>query len=148
MVIEIIGLILIICILVGVSFKDAKCHIIPNYLVILLGITGVSVRFSLGKIDFVQIILDSMAVALFMLIVSLIFKGAFGGGDIKIMMASGILLGYRTNVEVFVIAMILTAIAGGIQMIREKKRLRECIPLGPMISIGIIWGYVNVYLSI
>lgn len=143
---NLIGFIVVILILSAIIVKDVKFHIIPNYLVIALGMVGLLLRLFAGDTKLVLLMLDSISVSMVMMIISLVSKGAFGGGDIKLMMVSGLLLGYRENIKVFIIAMILTLFVGCIQILRKKKKIKDAVPLGPMISIGIIWGYVNVYL--
>lgn len=143
---NVIGFVFVILILFAIIVKDVKFHIIPNYLVISLAIIGLLIRLFEGDTNLVLMILDSVSVSAVMAVISLVSKGAFGGGDIKLMIASGLLLGYRKNIEVFVIAMILTLFVGSVQILRKKKKIKDAVPLGPMISIGMIWGYINVYL--
>ena len=143
---EIIGLIVLILILAALAFTDMKFHVIPNYYVISVGVIGVLLRLSSGEINCIQMLFDSVVVSMVMVLATLMFKGAFGGGDIKLMMASGILLGYRKNIDAFIFAMILAIFVGGIQICRKKKNLKDNIPLGPMISIGIVLCYINRFL--
>ncbi|MCI9126240.1 MAG: hypothetical protein HFG28_03470 [Eubacterium sp.] len=143
---EIFGFIVSIIILFMIVIKDIQTHVISNKFVIILGLLYVSLRMIVGKEQNIYILFDGILIAIVMLFINIIFYGAFGGGDIKLMMTSGFLLGFKGSIKVFIITIILSSIVGGIQIIRKKKGLKDGIPLAPMISIGILWEYVNVYL--
>ncbi|MCI8957478.1 MAG: hypothetical protein HFG29_11035 [Eubacterium sp.] len=144
----IIGFIVSSIILFMIVVKDIKAHVISNKLVIILGLLFLLLRMIVGKEQNIYILFDGVLIAIVMLLINIIFHGAFGGGDVKLIMISGFLLGFKGSIKVFIITIILTTIVGGIQIIRKKKRLNDRIPLAPMISIGILWEYVNVYLLV
>ena len=89
-----------------------------------------------------------------MLLLTLLIPGGFGGGDIKLMAASGFFLGIR----LILFAMILAIIAGsvyGIFMVKNRKRDRkDQFAFGPFLAIGLsiaaFWGneIVSWYLKI
>ena len=68
--------------------------------------------------------------------------GCFGGGDIKLMAAAGILTGLNRNIWAFVLAVLLA----GIHVCRkllvplppDSKRRRESFAFGPFLCVGII----------
>ena len=72
-----------------------------------------------------------------MLLLTLLIPRAFGGGDIKLMAASGFFLGMR----LILCAMILAIIAGsiyGIIMLKNRKRDRkDQFAFGPFLAIGL-----------
>lgn len=140
-----INCLIIIVVLGVISYNDIKFQRIPNSLLIILGIIGVVLRCFFKDMNLFLVLSDSLPVSLMMFFILFFSKKSFGSGDIKLMMASGILLGYRKNMEAFVIAMLLTVLIGGMQIVRKKKNLKDSIPLGPMFSIGIILCYIDVY---
>ena len=73
-----------------------------------------------------------------LLVLTWIVPGCFGGGDIKLMAASGIFLGREANLEAFALAVFL---AGGYciwMLLRKKLSRRERIAFGPFLCAGII----------
>lgn len=80
----------------------------------------------------------------------LCFLGAMGGGDVQLMAAAGLLLGWNI-VPAAMIGIILGAIAGSIIKAVTKLNL---ICFGPFLSVGIavgfLWGndIINAYLSL
>ena len=73
-----------------------------------------------------------------MLIVTLLVAGAFGGGDIKLMAAAGLLLGWKGTLIAFLIGLIVGAIIGIVLMSRKKKGGKEHMPFGPSLCIGLV----------
>ncbi len=78
-----------------------------------------------------------LAAALPMLVISVFMKGAFGGGDIKLMAASGFLLGWRAMVP----AVCLGILTGGTycawMLAGKKMRRKDSFALGPFLAIGL-----------
>lgn len=75
---------------------------------------------------------------------SLLIPGAFGGGDIKLMAAAGLFLGWKSTV----ISAVLAVFAAGayglyIRMIKKAGR-GQCFPFGPFLCAGmaaaVLWG--------
>lgn len=85
--------------------------------------------------------LGMVIVAFPMLILSLLVKGAFGGGDIKLMASSGFLLGWRG----ILVATVLGLMIGGIyctwMLFRGKAGRKDHFALGPFLSIGLVVAY-------
>ena len=103
------------------AWKDIHTRRIPN--VIVLGIAAAGI-FSIPF--FPAISLADRGI------------GIFGGGDIKLMAASGIFLGREANLEAFALAVFL---AGGYciwMLLRKKLSRRERIAFGPFLCAGII----------
>lgn len=64
---------------------------------------------------------------------------AMGFGDVKMAIAAGFLLGFPDMVLATMIAFIIGAISGLILiLLRKKKGIKDTIPFGPFIALGII----------
>ncbi len=119
-------------------WKDIRTRRIPN--VIVLGIAAAGI-FSIPF--FPAISLADRGIGIFCVSVPLlvhtwIVPGCFGGGDIKLMAASGIFLGWEANLEAFALAVFL---AGGYciwMLLRKKLSRRERIAFGPFLCAGIV----------
>lgn len=82
-------------------------------------------------------LLGTVAVALPMLLLALVVEGAFGGGDIKLMAASGFLLGWRA----VVVAMFLGLVTGGVYAVwllsQKKLGRKDHMAFGPFLAFGL-----------
>ena len=79
----------------------------------------------------------AIGVSLFLLAAALTAQGGFGGGDIKLMAASGWLLGYRAMIP----AIFIGILTGGIYCIwmlaRGKMTRKDRFAFGPFLAIGL-----------
>ncbi len=97
-------------------------------------------------------LIGAVAVSGFLLILYLATKGrGIGGGDIKLMAAAGLFLGWKNCILAFVIGCILGSI---IHLIRMKVSKQDhVLAFGPYLAAGIfiasLWGerIVNAYLG-
>ncbi len=89
-------------------------------------------------------LLGALCVSAPMLALSLLIPGAFGGGDIKLMAAAGLFLGWKSTVISAVLA-VFAAGAYGLYIRMVKKAGRgQCFPFGPFLCAGmaaaVLWG--------
>ena len=89
-------------------------------------------------------LVGALCVSAPMLALTLARPGAFGGGDIKLMAAAGLFLGWKSTV----ISAVLAVFAAGayglyIRMIKKAGR-GQCFPFGPFLCAGmaaaVLWG--------
>ncbi len=68
--------------------------------------------------------------------------GGIGGGDIKLMAVSGLLLGYKATLVAFFIAVVLGGIVAiGLLVTKQKERGSQ-IAFGPFLCLGIYFAYL------
>lgn len=137
--------------LLALSVIDWRTREIPlgfNIFIFILGL--VRLFTDLGNWD--QYLIGLFAVSGFLFLLNLITKGrGIGGGDIKLMAATGLLLGWQLNIIAFLIGCILGSIIH-LTIMAIKKVGRE-LAFGPYLSAGVflamIWGeqLVSWYLS-
>ena len=124
-----------ISLLLVASVFDIKKRIIPDTICLAVTITGF--------ICFEPVKLFGILAALPLLLAALVW-GGMGGGDIKLMASSGIVLGIRGGIAAMIIglsAMLLFyAVYTTIQKLRKRER-RKAFPLAPFLSIGCIAVY-------
>jgi len=72
-----------------------------------------------------------------MLAIALIVPGAFGGGDVKLMAAAGLLLGWQQLLVAAFIGIILGGGYGVLVLATGKKDRKEHFAFGPALCIGI-----------
>lgn len=134
---------LLLAIVAAASVVDLKKTIIPNLLIL----AGLGVRVAIYVAEFFlynevfapQIKSDLIGLAFgfgFLLIVSLISRGALGFGDVKLFGIIGIMSGTICTYYTLVFCLIVSALVSTVLLITKKKGRKDSIPFGPCILIG------------
>ena len=76
-----------------VAIYDIKEKRIPNLCVLLIAVLAVIDRFISGRGSFASGMFDVLCVSTPLLMIAVITKGAFGGGDVKLLMVCAISIG-------------------------------------------------------
>ena len=124
-------------VLTYIAEQDIYTRRIPDRLLLGVGAVGImSVPF-FPEISLVSRGAGAIGVSLFLLAAALTAQGGFGGGDIKLMAASGWLLGYRAMIP----AIFIGILTGGIYCIwmlaRGKMTRKDRFAFGPFLAIGL-----------
>lgn len=128
--------------LIVLSVIDFRTFEIPfgiNIFIFVLGIIQVIIDFE----NWLNYLLGFFIVSAFMWIVIWLTKGkGFGGGDMKLMAAAGLLLGWKRILLSFLLGCIIGSICHVIRMKATKEE--HILAFGPYLSIGIflsaLWG--------
>ena len=110
-----------------------------NFILLAMGMLGIFVH---PEIDFLNRIVGSMIISVPLSILACIIPGSIGGGDIKLMMAAGVLLGYESVLKAFAIGIIICGIYVVTLMYIKKADRKTEIALGPFLCIGIIYHII------
>ncbi len=138
-------LFLVSAVLVMITVIDAYTQTIPPVLNIILGALGLVSILTMPGISVAERVIGFFCISVPMFLIVLLVPGGFGGGDIKMMAASGILLGWKGNLAAFFISLIIGGIYGAFLLISGKKGRKEHFAFGPCLSIGI---FVSAYAGI
>ena len=138
-------LFLVSAVLVMITVIDAYTQTIPPVLNIVLGALGLVSILTMPGISVAERVIGFFCISVPMLLIVLLVPGGFGGGDIKMMAASGILLGWKGNLAAFFIGLIIGGVYGAFLLISGKKGRKEHFAFGPCLSIGI---FVSAYAGI
>jgi leader peptidase (prepilin peptidase)/N-methyltransferase len=128
-------------ILVVISFIDLAHQIIPDGLVLVIFILGIAnavyqtVTFGVPWYTFV---IGFFAASVPLFILGLIYPDGMGGGDIKLMAASGLFMGWKLILLSLFIGALYGAIVSIFIIARKKGSMKSAIPFGPMLSLGIV----------
>lgn len=142
--------------LIVIAVIDWRTYEIPfglNVFIAILGIADIAIK--LMDRDYPGIwdnLIGAVSVSGFLLLLYLATKGrGIGGGDIKLMAAAGLFLGWKNCILAFVIGCVLGSV---IHLIRMKVSGKDhVLAFGPYLAVGILiaslWGemIVNAYLS-
>lgn len=121
--------------LLVLSVIDWRTFEIPVGLNIFIAVLGV-IRLVTDYRSWILYLAGAMAVSLFLLILYIATKGrAIGGGDIKLMAACGLLLGWKKILVAFAIGCITAAV---VHLIRMKvSSAGKTLAMGPYLSVGV-----------
>jgi leader peptidase (prepilin peptidase)/N-methyltransferase len=95
-----------------------------------------------------------VGVGLFFLILILVTKGrGMGGGDMKLGIFIGLVLGFPNAIAAIMLSFLLGSIFGIVLIVSRIKKFGQTIPFGPFLSLAsiitLLWGeqIVNWYLN-
>ena len=129
---------LVIAILIVITFIDIDFQEIPDGCNLAIFIIGVIMFFVDSDISMWSMIMGFFIVSVPMLLITMVIDGAFGGGDIKLCAACGVLLGAPGVILGSFVGIILGGIFGVYLLLSKKKELKEHFAFGPFLSIGMI----------
>lgn len=121
--------------LIVISVIDWRTFEIPVGLNVFIGIIGI-INLVFNYQNWVDYLIGAVSVSGFLLILYFATKGrGIGGGDIKLMAASGLFLGWQQIILSFVLGCVLASV---IHLIRMKTTKEDhTLAFGPYLSVGI-----------
>ena len=146
--------------LIVMSVIDIKTMEIPNgiilYLIIFGLIAALSGIFAPNWVPYplkwYEYLIGAFCISLPFFLIAL-FTGGIGGGDIKLLFAMGLFLGWKATVFGAFVGILIGAIVAVIVMIVNKKKKGDPIPFGPSLAVGLTLAVffgnelTNAYLS-
>ncbi|MBR2548404.1 MAG: prepilin peptidase [Clostridiales bacterium] len=129
---------LFLILLAASGAADINKGIVPDLIPIFITILGI-VRFFINGISFnnaLDCLEGALCLSVPMLIVALIVKNGFGGGDIKLIAAAGLYLGLDMTLFAGLIAFLIAGIYGVYNLLTKKKGLKGKIRLAPFLALG------------
>ena len=137
--------------LIVIAVIDWRTYEIPFGLNVFIAVLGL-INLFLDRSNWPGYVIGALSVSGFLLMLYLVTKGrGIGGGDIKLMAAAGLFLGWKSIILAFVIGCVLGSV---IHIIRMKVSKQDhVLAFGPYLAAGIfiacLWGekIVNAYLS-
>ena len=138
--------------LLALSVIDFRTFEIPLGFNVFIAVLGL-VRVLTDLTNWREYAVGFFAVSAVLYIIYVLTKGrGIGGGDIKLMAASGLLLGWKCNILAFLLGCIIGSV---IHLLRMRfTKAERVLAMGPYLSIGIyisaLWGtrLIDWYLSL
>ena len=96
-----------------------------------------NLNFIFQKITITGRVFGIFVVSIPFFIIAVLSSGGLGGGDIKLMAASGVLLGVTGNVFAACFGLLLGGFCGVFLLLTKRIGYKECFALGPFLCIGI-----------
>lgn len=135
-----------------VAFVDIDTLEIPNGFVLVIFIIGLVSVVTMPGITLIERVVGMASASLPLLFITLAVPGAFGGGDIKLTGASGMLLGWKLNLAALFLAVLTGGLYGIFLLGTRKKGRKDHFAFGPFLCLGMLialfWGdaLINWYL--
>jgi len=127
-------------ILLAVALIDFDIREIPDGLIIALIPFAIAAVWVQPHIEFISRGLGMLVVSVPMLILALIINGAFGGGDIKLIIVCGFLLGWQNTLLAFFIALFSAGCFSIPLIVKGKAKKGTQIAFGPHLCLGVMTG--------
>lgn len=138
----------LLAILTVVSFLDVRLLKIPKELTAAVFICGIAAAVLFPEQGLLSRVIGVFAVSLPMAGLACGISGAFGGGDIKLMAAAGLFLGWRGILAAFFVSLISAAVYCIYLLLSGKKGRKGRFAFGPFLCVGIaaaaFWGEMMV----
>ena len=129
---------LFLILLAGCAASDINKGIVPDLLCILIALLGIISIFTeeITRQSIISHLSGALVLSVPMLIVALIVKGGFGGGDIKMMAAAGLFLGLDRTIIAGIIAFFIAGIYGVYILLTKRKGAKGKVKLAPYLALG------------
>lgn len=125
-------------ILCRIAYTDWKYQIIEPWTHIgILTLACMEMLFRVG-VSVQERCLGAVVIAVPMLVLTVLLKGGFGGGDIKLMAVSGFLNGVKVITYAGMLGIILSGIYVSMMLAAGKMGRKDSFALGPFLVMGII----------
>lgn len=125
-------------ILCRIAYADWKYQIIEPWTHIgILTLACMEMLFRVG-VSVQERCLGAVVIAVPMLVLTVLLKGGFGGGDIKLMAVSGFLNGVKVITYAGMLGIILSGIYVSMMLAAGKMGRKDSFALGPFLVMGIV----------
>ena len=121
----------------SVSLIDAETQTIPDRLNLALAVCG-AVSVLLSPADWLPHIIGALCVSVPMFLLCLVIDGAFGGGDIKLMAAAGLFLGWQNTLLAMFFGIVFGGVYGIYLLAAKKAGKKDHFAFGPFLCAGIV----------
>lgn len=125
-----------LCTLIEIAWIDGNTMTIPNQWNLALMLIGVVSMWTIPDVAVSDRLLGMAAISVPMILTDLLVPGGFGGGDIKLVAAAGLLLGWRRNLTAAMFAFAAGGIYALFLLISGKAGRKDGFAFGPFLCGG------------
>lgn len=130
-------IIIAISFLLLMTVTDFEQQVILDEMVFIFALLGLCYVFHL-QLSLTDHLLASIGGGFFFLLLAFISKGALGGGDIKLIAALGLWLGWKALLSVILYGAIAGGIAALILLLLQKIKRKQFLAYGPYFALSAI----------
>lgn len=124
--------------LLTVAVIDLDTMEIPDSLVVCLAVLAIAFTLCQNQPTLLSRGIGFLVVSLPMLLMTLAVENAFGGGDIKLMAACGLILGYQNTLFAMFVAVVLGGFYAMWLLKQRKIGGKEHLCFGPFLAVGVL----------
>lgn len=124
------------CFLIVISIIDYDHSLIYDNVLIPMAVFGVAINLFIGDIKTLNMLFSALLGGSIFLMLAIISKGGFGGGDIKFMACIGLWLGLKYTILAVLISFIFGGLGAAILLLLKKKTITDKFPYGPYIALA------------
>lgn len=135
---SITGAMLLVCGLQDIKMKRFYTWIVLLATILIVACIPFSSTTTIGD----RLLGSSLGLAV--ILISILTQGKIGLGDGLILWVTGISLGFWSNLELFMIALLFSAILSIILLVAKKVNRKQCIPFVPFIFMAYIIGRIGI----
>ncbi len=128
-----------LCIVIAMIDIDTM-EILDRFHIFILILAIVQILF-ISDLPIIDHIIGFFIISIPFYIIALLTNG-LGGGDIKLVAVSGLLLGYKAMLVAFFIAAVLGGSVAITLLLTKQQERKSLIAFGPYLCIGIFIGYL------
>lgn len=143
--------VIMLALLWPVAYTDLTAYRIPNLFIV----AGIVARAAVLAAEFCWerdtllscLVTEVIAGAVLFLVAALctlIVKNSIGGGDMKLFVVMGLLLGLQGTWGAIFLSLIVSFIVAVVLLVTGKKSRKDAIPFGPALAVG---TYLSIFLT-
>ena len=128
----------------GCTWRYGAAYVLPGGLfgmswaaLLALAVCG-AVSVLLSPADWLPHIIGALCVSVPMFLLCLVIDGAFGGGDIKLMAAAGLFLGWQNTLLAMFFGIVFGGMYGIYLLAAKKAGKKDHFAFGPFLCAGIV----------
>lgn len=125
-----------VSLLVALTMIDIDTFRLPDILVGYVAAAGLLKIIVLGEPTFWSGLIGALGAGGVFFLITYFYPEGMGLGDVKLVAALGVYLGYPSVFYVIFLASLFGVFLGGINFLLRKKSLRDPIPFGPFLAGG------------
>jgi leader peptidase (prepilin peptidase)/N-methyltransferase len=130
-------LLVAISLLLFMTITDFEQQVILNEMVFLFALLGLCYTLHL-QLSLQNHLLAALGGGLLFLFLAFISKGAIGGGDIKLIAALGLWLGWKSLLSVILYGAIAGGVAALVLLLTKKIKRKQFLAYGPYFALSAI----------
>lgn len=138
---ELVVALLFISLLVIITVSDIAYMLIPDKILLFFLIPLIVLRVFEPLSPWWDSIVGAVVGFGVLFLIAIVSKGGMGGGDIKLFLVIGLVLGWVPTLLTLFLASIIGTVIGVISLRRTKQGRKTPIPFGPSIAIAAIIAY-------
>ena len=134
--------VMVLAVLGLISYRDAKTSEIPDALNLSLLVLGLVAMVVQAEPGWLSRLIGSVAVSGPLLLLVMARPGSLGGGDVKLMAAAGLLLGWQNVLLAASIGILLAGAYALWLMTAKQASPKDRFPFGPALCAGIAVAFL------